>query len=180
MCTLLLEQCFNTATAPNLIWVTDITYVPTDEGWLYVAGIKDLFTKKIVGWAMAPHMQTELVSAALWMATEAEHPKVGLIHHSDRGAQYASGEYRSLLEQFGMKASMSRRGKCYDNAPMESFWASLKKECVHHHHYRTQNEARTSIFEYIDVFYNRIRRHTSIGNQSPSQFILSLGLAEQC
>jgi len=115
----LLEQRFDQTTAPNQVWVTDITYVPTDEGWLYVAAIKDLFNKKIVGWAMMDHMRTSLVSQALWMAFKQERPLIGLIHHSDRGSQYASGEYRQLLEQFGMKASMSRRGNCYDNAPME-------------------------------------------------------------
>ena len=108
----LLEQQFNKTDAPNQVWVTDITYVPTDEGWLYVAAIKDLFNKKIVGWAMCDHMRTSLVSQALWMAFKQERPKSGLIHHSDRGSQYASGEYRALLEQFGMKASMSRRGNC--------------------------------------------------------------------
>ncbi len=117
----LLEQRFNQSTTPNQVWVTDITYVRTEEGWLYVAAIKDLFNKKIVGWAMMDHMRTSLVAQALWMAVKQERPQPGLIHHSDRGSQYASGEYRQWLEQFGMQASMSRRGNCYDNAPMESF-----------------------------------------------------------
>jgi putative transposase len=112
----LLEQRFNQTTAPNQVWVTDITYVPTDEGWLYVAAIKDLFNKKIVGWAMMDHMRTSLVSQALWMAFKQERPTSGLIHHSDRGSQYASGEYQQLLEQFGMQVSMSRRGNCYERA----------------------------------------------------------------
>ena len=137
----LLEQKFDQTDAPNQVWVTDITYVPTDEGWLYVAAIKDLFTKKIVGWAMEDNMRTELVSKALWMAVKQERPEPGLIHHSDRGSQYASLEYRHELVQFGMRASMSRRGNCYDNAPVESFWASLKKEQVHHCHYKTRAEA---------------------------------------
>ena len=166
----LLEQRFNQTTAPNQVWVTDITYVPTDEGWLYVAAIKDLFNKKIVGWAMMDHMRTSLISQALWMAVKQERPTPGLIHHSDRGSQYASGEYRQLLDQFGMKASMSRRGNCYDNAPMESFWASLKKEQVHHRHYKTRDEARTDIFDYIETFYNTIRRHSALGNMSPQDF----------
>ena len=169
----LLEQRFDQTTAPNQVWVTDITYVPTDEGWLYVAAIKDLFNKKIVGWAMMDHMRTSLVSQALWMAFKQERPLIGLIHHSDRGSQYASGEYRQLLEQFGMKASMSRRGNCYDNAPMESFWASLKKEQVHHRHYKTRDEVRTDIFDYIACFYNTIRRHSALGNQSSQDFTAS-------
>lgn len=169
----LLEQQFDQAAAPNQIWVTDITYVPTDEGWLYVAAIKDLFTKKIVGWAMEEHMRTELVSKALWMAVKQERPKPGLIHHSDRGSQYASIEYRHELMQFGMLASMSRRGNCYDNAPMESFWASLKKEQVHHQHYKTRAEARADIFDYIETFYNTIRRHSALGNLSPMDFTAS-------
>jgi putative transposase len=191
----LLEQRFNETTAPNQVWVSDITYVHTDEGWLYVAAIKDLFNKKIVGWAMMDHMRTALVSQALWMAFKQERPTLGLIQHSDRGSQYASGEYRALLEQFGMKASMSRRGNCYENvvsvkanvsnanvkrsgrnynAPMESFWASLKKEQVHHQHYATRAQAKADIFDYIECFYNTIRRHSALGNQSPLNFTASL------
>jgi len=166
----LLEQKFDQASAPNQIWVTDITYVDTDEGWLYVAAIKDLFNKKIVGWSMQDHMRTSLVSQALSMAVKRERPAPGLIHHSDRGSQYASGAYRSLLDQFGMKASMSRRGNCYDNAPMESFWASLKKEQVHRQHYKTRAMARADIFDYIESFYNTIRRHSALSNQSPIDF----------
>ena len=138
-----------------------------------VAAIKDLFNKEIVGWAMCDRMRTSLVSQALWMAFNQERPKSGLIHHSDRGSQYASGEYRALIEQFGMRASMSRRGNCYDNAPMESFWASLKKEQVHHQHYQTRYEARADIFDYIECFYNTIRRHSALGNQSPLDFTAS-------
>jgi len=138
-----------------------------------VAAIKDLFNKEIVGWAMCDRMRTSLVSQALWMAFNQERPKSGLIHHSDRGSQYASGEYRALIEQFGMRASMSRRGNCYDNAPMESFWASLKKEQVHHQHYQTRYEARADIFDYIECFYNTIRWHSALGNQSPLDFTAS-------
>ena len=166
----LLEQKFDQTDAPNQVWLTDITYVPTDEGWLYVAAIKDLFTKKIVGWAMEDNMRTELVSKALWMAVKQERPMPGLIHHSDRGSQYASLEYRHELVQFGMRASMSRRGNCYDNAPMESFWASLKKEQVHHQHYKTRAQARADIFDYIETFYNPTRRHSSLGFVSPVVF----------
>ena len=138
-----------------------------------VAAIKDLFNKKIVGWAMCDHMRTSLVSQALWMAFKQERPRSGLVHHSDRGSQYASSEYRALLEQFGMKASMSRRGNCYDNAPMESFWASLKKEQVHHQHYQTRDQARADIFDYIECFYNTIRGHSALGNLSPMDFTQS-------
>jgi transposase InsO family protein len=169
----LLEQRFNGTTAPNQVWVADITYVPTDEGWLYVAAIKDLFSKKIVGWAMEDNMRTSLVSKALWMAVKQERPLPGLIQHSDRGSQYASTDYRLLLEQFGMVASMSRRGNCYDNAPMESFWASLKKEQVHHQKYKTRAEARADIFDYIESFYNTVRLHSALGNQSPLTFTTS-------
>ena len=112
---------------------------------------------------MCDHMRTSLVSQALWMAFKQERPRSGLVHHSDRGSQYASSEYRALLEQFGMKASMSRRGNCYDNAPMESFWASLKKEQVHHQHYQTRDQARADIFDYIECFYNTIRGHSALG-----------------
>ena len=143
-----------------------------------MAAIKALFNKKIVGWALCDHMRTRLVSQALWMASKQERPKPGLIHHGDRGSQYASGAYPALLEQFGMKASMSRRGNCKNtqqrNAPMESFWASLKKEQVHHQHYKTRDEARADIFDYIECFYNPIRRHSALGNLSPLDFTQSL------
>ena len=135
-----------------------------------VAAIKDLFSKKIVGWAMEDNMRTELVSKALWMAVKQERPMPGLIHHSDRGSQYASLEYRHELVQFGMRASMSRRGNWRAFAPMESFWASLKKEQVHHQRYKTRAEARADIFDYIETFYNTIRRHSALGNLSPADF----------
>jgi putative transposase len=174
----LLEQRFDQTSARNQVWVTDITYIATDEGWLYVAAIKDLFNKKIVGWAMADHMRTALVSQALWMAVKQERPLPGLIHHSDRGSQYAGGEYRQLIEQFGMKASMSRRGNCYDNAPMESFWASLKKEQVNHQHYATRAAAKADIFDYIACFYNTTRRHSALGYQSPNNFNATIEASE--
>ena len=166
----LLQQRFDTATAPNQIWVADITYIPTDEGWLYLAGLKDLYSKAIVGWAMQPHMQSSLVEQALQMAVQRHAPPPGLIAHSDRGSQYASQSYSALLEKHQMRASMSRRGNCYDNAPMESFWASLKKEQVHQQHYSTRAQAQSDIFSYIETFYNTTRLHSALGNKSPAQF----------
>ena len=165
----LLEQDF-TATAPDRRWVTDITYVPTGEGWLYVATIIDLFSRRAVGWAMQERMDRSLVLAALEMAVSQRHPQPGLLHHSDRGSQYASEDYRKALSRNGMVASMSRRGCCYDNAAIESFWNTLKSDLIHRRHYQTRDEARREIFEYIEVFYNRIRRHSSIGYVSPVDF----------
>ena len=158
----LLNQTF-TANAPNEVWVTDITYIPTGEGWLYLAGVKDLFTCEIVGYAMSERMTQDLTGRALFRAVQQKRPAAGLIHHSDRGSQYCSLDYRKLLKQFGMRASMSRRGNCYDNAPMESFWGSLKNELVHHRRYATRAEAEASIREYIEIFYNRQRRHSRLG-----------------
>ncbi|TDF54489.1 IS3 family transposase, partial [Cupriavidus sp. L7L] len=146
----LLEQKFE-ADRPNAAWVTDITYIATDEGWLYLAGIKDLYTCEIVGYAMGPRMTQELVGEALFRAVRSKRPRNGLIHHSDRGSQYCAHGYRRLLAQFGMLASMSRKGNCYDNAPMESFWGSLKAELVYHHRYATRMEAMASVREYIEI-----------------------------
>jgi len=154
-------------TAPNKVWVSDITYVPTDEGWLYVAGHKDLFTGNIVGYAMGERLTRNLVSQSLFKAVAAKRPAQGLIHHSDRGSQYCSYEYRNILERFGLKASMSRKGNCFDNAPMESFWGTLKQELVHHRRYRTRQEAIQDITEYIEIFYNRQRRQARLGFLSP-------------
>ena len=165
----LLDRQF-TAARPNQKWVTDITYVPTDEGWLYLAGVLDLCSRKIVGWSMAEHMQTELVSDALRMALVQRRPADGLLHHSDRGVQYASADYRQLLADQGMQASMSGKGDCWDNACAESFWSTLKTELIHHEHYATRQQARASIFEYIEVFYNRQRLHSALGYQSPEAF----------
>ncbi len=167
----LLEQDFSAA-APNQRWVTDITYVPTVEGWLYVAAIMDLYSRRIVGWAMAATMHRDLVLKALDMAVADRKPDEGLIHHSDRGSQYASDDYRRAQAAYGMIASMSRRACCYDNAAAESFWHTLKNELIHRRHFQTRAEAQQAIFEYIEVFYNRIRRHTSIGNVSPVDFEL--------
>jgi putative transposase len=165
----LLEQDF-TATAPDRRWVTDITYVPTDEGWLYVSAILDLFSRRAVGWAMRERMDRSLVLAALDMAVGQRQPQPGLLHHSDRGSQYASEDYRRALTGHGMIASMSRRACCYDNAAMESFWHTLKVELIHRRRFQTRAEAKQAIFEYIEVFYNRLRRHSSIGYVSPVEF----------
>jgi len=152
---------------PNAVWVSDITYVPTDEGWLYLAGHKDLFTGEIVGYAMGERLKKSLVSQSLVRAVAAKRPAKGLIHHSDRGSQYCSYEYKNILDQFGLKASMSRKGNCFDNAPMESFWGTLKQELIHHRRYRSRQEAIHDITEYIEVFYNRQRRQARLGFLSP-------------
>jgi transposase InsO family protein len=165
----LLDQKF-VATAPNQIWVTDITYIPTEEGWLYLAGHKDIFTKEIVGYAMDGRMTIKLVSESLYRAVESKRHVKGLSHHSDRGSQYCSYDFRDLLDKFGMKASMSRKGNCYDNAPMESFWGTLKSELVHHRRYITRQEAIQEITEYIEIFYNRQRRQAKLGFLSPAAF----------
>jgi putative transposase len=173
----LLDQTF-APTAPNQVWVTDITYIPTAEGWLYLAGVKDVFTCEIVGYAMADRMTQELTGQALSRAVQRKRPAPGLIHHSDRGSQYCAHDYRKLVDQFGMKASMSRRGNCYDNAPMESFWGSLKNELVHHCRYGTRAEAEASIREFIEIFYNRQRRHSRLGNVSPAVFAQKLSIQQ--
>ena len=165
----LLGQQFEVS-APNKVWVSDLTYVPTDEGWLYVAGHKDLFTGSIVGYAMGERLTRNLVSESLFRAIEAKCPAKGLTHHSDRGSQYCSHEYRQILEQFHMEVSMSGKGNCYDNAPMESFWGTLKQELVHHRRYRTRLEAIHDITEYIEIFYNRQRRQARLGFLSPAVY----------
>jgi transposase InsO family protein len=158
------------STAPNQIWVSDITYVSTEEGWLYVAGILDAYSRRIVGWAMSDNLGTELPLNALEMALHQRCPAPGLLHHSDRGCQYASDRYRDQLTGAALVPSMSRSGNCYDNAMMESFWATLKRELVHRHRFATRSEAHRAIFEYIEVFYNRERLHSSLGYQSPVDF----------
>ena len=164
----LLEQRF-VASAPNQVWLADLTYVPTGEGWLYLAAVLDLATRKVVGWAMRDHLRTELAAAALLMASQRQRPGPGLIHHSDRGSQYAAGEYRQLLAKAGMKASMSRTGNCYDNAPMESFFHTLKVELVHQRRWATRDEARRDLFAYVEGYYNRQRIHSALGYLSPEQ-----------
>jgi len=166
----LLGQDF-TAPAPNQVWVSDLSYVPTAEGWLYCAAHKDLFNGEIVGYALGSRITTELVSQSLLRSVAARRPPRGLIHHSDRGSQYCSPSYQKLLNQFGMKASMSRKGNCYDNAPMESFWGTLKSELIHHRRYATREEAVQEITEYIEVFYNRERRQARLGYLSPAAYV---------
>ena len=158
------------AELPDRKWAADITYVPTGEGWLYLAAVLDLCSRKVVGWSMAEHMRTGLVSDALKMAVARRRPGEGLLHHSDRGSQYASDDYRHLLQSHGIDCSMSGKGDCWDNAVMESFFGTLKTELVNHEHYETREQARASIFEYIEVFYNRRRLHSSLGYVSPEQF----------
>jgi putative transposase len=157
------------ALSPNDKWLADITYIPTDEGWLYLATVLDLFSRKIVGWAMRDHMRTELPLAALTMAIQRQRPQPGLIHHSDRGSQYASGDYQAMLADAGMTPSMSRKGNCWDNAPMESFFHTLKTELVHHRNYTTKEEAKRDLFQYIEGFYNRQRIHSAINYLTPEQ-----------
>ena len=148
----------------------DITYVPTAEGWLYLAAVMDLYSRRIVGWAMSDSLHRQVVIDALQMAIAIRQPPPGLLHHSDRGSQYASADYQALLTQFQMVGSMSRKGNCYDNAPMESFFGTFKTELIFHCDYATRNEARLDIFEYIEVFYNRYRRHSALGYKSPVNY----------
>jgi putative transposase len=165
----LLDQKFE-ASAPNQIWLSDITYIPTGEGWLYLAGHKDLFTGEVVGYAMAERMTKNLVGQSLLRAIAAKRPAAGLIHHSDRGSQYCAQEYALLLDRCGMRPSMSRKGNCYDNAPMESFWGVLKNEQIHHCRYATRQEAIQDITEYIEIFYNRQRKQARLRFLSPAAF----------
>ena len=158
------------ATAPNQLWVADITYIETKEGWLYVAGILDLYSRKIVGWAMTERIDTSLVLQALDMALLHRTPPANVLFHSDRGVQYASGDYRQALSQAGFVASMSRKGNCYDNATMESFWSTLKLELVYRCTFDTRAQARTQIFDYIETFYNRQRAHSALNFHSPVDF----------
>jgi putative transposase len=159
---------------PNKVWVADITYIPTEEGWLYLAAVMDLGSKRIVGFSMGERATKELAMTALKIAISQRRPPEGLVHHSDRGAQYASKDYQNLLQKHGMKCSMSRKGDCWDNAPMESFFGSLKMECTHHRRYHSRSEARRDIFYYIEVFYNDERLHSSLGYRSPAQYELKV------
>lgn len=158
---------------PNESWVSDITYIPTREGWLYLAVVLDLYSRMVVGWAMASRTTSRFVVEALAMAVQRRLPGADLLAHSDRGSQYASDHYQRLLKEHGITCSMSRRANCWDNSPMESFFASLKKELVHHEDYQTREEAHASIFEYIEVFYNRQRRHSTLGFKSPTEYEMS-------
>ena len=159
-----------TADRPNKVWLTDITYIPTGEGWLYLAGVMDLCSRRIVGWSMAEHMRADLACAALNTAINARRPGADLLHHSDRGVQYACSEYQTLLKARGITVSMSGVGDCYDNAPTESFWGKLKTELVYLEPFATREQARAAIFEYIECFYNRVRLHSSLGYVSPERF----------
>ena len=164
----LLDRRF-AAERPDAVWLADLSYLPTDEGWLYLAVIEDLATREIVGWSMADHLRAGLCVDALVMALQRRRPEPGLMHHSDRGVQYAAEPYRRVLERHGVERSMSRRGNCLDNAPMESFFASLKKERVHEARFRTRAEARAAVFEYVEVFYNRQRLHSALGYRTPAE-----------
>jgi transposase InsO family protein len=144
--------------------------VSTDEGWLYLAGVLDLYSRRLAGWAMSEHIDTELILAAWGMALTHCQPPAGLVFHSDRGVQYASHDYRDALQSAQTIASMSRKGNCYDNAAMESFWSTLKHELIYRRHFKTRAEARQAIFEFIEVFYNRQRLHSSLGYRSPIDF----------
>ena len=157
------------ACAPNQKWLADLTYVPTDEGWLYVALVLDLFARKIVGWSMSETMPQELTLAALRIALGWRDPDPGLVHHSDRGSQYAANDYRAVLKARGITVSMSRKGDCWDNAPMESANGTVKVECIHDEHFTTRAEAEQVIVEYIG-YYNTERRHSALGNVSPAEF----------
>jgi len=152
------------------VWLTDMTFIPTGEGPLYLAGVMDLCSRRIIGWSMADHQRVELVQDALTMALRARRPRAGLLHHSDRGVQYACGQYQSLLRSCGITVSMSRLGDCLDNAPQESFWSTLKTELVHRERFPTRHQARAAIFDYIESFYNRKRLHSSLGYVSPERF----------
>jgi putative transposase len=164
----LLEQKF-TAEQPDTVWLADISYIPTGEGWLYLAVIKDMATREIVGWSMSDSLEAGSACEALRMALQRRQPPAGLIHHSDRGVQHAGSEYQKILTRHGLRCSMSRRGNCYDNAPMESFFGSLKNELVHRTTFPTRAAARQALFDYLEIFYNRRRRHSGVGFLTPAQ-----------
>ncbi len=155
---------------PNRVWAGDLTYVWTTEGWLYLAVILDLYSRRVIGWAMGRRLTVELAERALSMALANRTPTAGLLHHSDRGSQYAAHRYQHLLGEHGITPSMSRKGNCWDNACVESFFGTLKRELVYHRHYATREEATQDIFEYIEVFYNRKRRHSTLDYDSPAEF----------
>lgn len=164
-------------TQPDRAYVTDATYIWTRQGWLYLAAVMDLFTRRIVGWAVSHRLTRQLMLEALRQAVRQRHPNPGVIHHSDRGSQYASGEYQTALQQHGMIPSMSGKGNCYDNATMESFFHTLKVERVHRTAYQTREDARRDLFAYIEMFYNRKRRHSALGYISPVAFEERLALS---
>jgi len=164
-----LDRAF-TVSAPNRVWAGDITYVWTLEGWLYLAVLLDLYSRRVVGWAMGQRVTVELAEQALTMAVANRAPTAGLLHHSDRGSQYAATSYQRRLTGYGLIPSMSRKGNCWDNACVESSFGTLKRELVYHRRYATRDEAKQDIFEYIEVFYNRQRRHSTLGYDSPAEF----------
>ena len=157
-------------TAPNTVWGGDITYLWTHQGWMYLAVILDLFSRRVVGWALADHMRAELASNALRMALGRRQPRPGLIHHSDRGSQYACQEYQALLQEYGLIASMSRKGNCWDNAPVERFFGSLKRERTDLRLYATREELRADVIDYIEMFYNSCRQHSYLDYTNPMEF----------
>lgn len=165
----LLNRYFNVK-EPDRAWASDITYIPTAEGWLYLAVIIDLYSRKVVGWSMDKRMNKELVIRALEMAIKNRKPSRGLIFHSDRGSQYASYEFQKILCKRGIRSSMSRKGDCWDNAVVESFFSTIKTELIFHKKYQTRKQARRDIFEYIEIFYNRIRLHSSLDYKSPEEY----------
>jgi len=155
---------------PNQKWVADITYIPTQSGWLFLAAVLDLFSRRVVGWAMSARCDSALVHNALYMALAQRQPQAGLLLHSDRGSQYAAHDYQALLLQHGITVSMSRKGNCYDNAVMESFFRTLKAECVNLHVFQSHSQARPVIFEFLEVYYNRQRLHSTLGYCTPAAF----------
>jgi transposase InsO family protein len=159
-----------TVTHPNRVWAGDITYVWTTEGWLYLAVVLDLYSRLVIGWAMGQRLTRELAEQALLMALTNRQPSAGLLHHSDRGSQYAATQYQQVLTTYGITPSMSRKGNCWDNACVESFFGTLKRELVYHRQYATRQDATQDIFEYIEVFYNRKRRHSTLGYNSPAEY----------
>ena len=167
----LLDRNF-TPNAPNQVWTSDITYLWTDEGWLYLAIVLDLFNREVVGWSLKPRMTSDIVTDALTMAWFRRRPAAGLIHHSDRGSQYASQAFQRKLKAYGMTCSMSRKGNCWDNAPTESWFNSFKNERIHGRRFATRAEMEAEGFEYIEVFYNRKRMHSSLGYKTPTRFLL--------
>lgn len=164
-----LDRAFQ-AEGPNEKWVADVTYIPTGCGWMYLAAVMDLFSRRIVGWAMAARQDETLVEQALAMAVTHRKPEAGLLHHSDRGCQYTSQAYQAFLKDHGIRVSMSRKGNCWDNAVMERFFGTLKRECTSRARFALHEQARTALFEYIEVYYNRVRKHSTLGYLSPVQF----------
>jgi len=158
------------AEEPDKKWVTDITSIPTKQGWLYVAVILDVYSRMVVGWSMSSNCDEKLVEHALEQALARRHPQAGLFHHSDRGSQYTSHAYQAYLQKYGILPSMSRKGNCWDNAVMESFFGTLKDECVRDRFYSSHDEARSALFVYIEAYYNRVRRHSTLGYISPLQY----------